>query len=77
MARVKGTVQACYDQYKVPGLATVQLSIANSGRVANAQVTGKFGGTPTGDCVARAVRGAQFPRFRGSTMSITYPFMLR
>jgi predicted Zn finger-like uncharacterized protein len=77
MRGVKGRVQACYDQYKVPGMVQVSVTISPAGRVSGANVTGKFAGTPTGSCVAGAVRGAKFDRFRGGAITITYPFVLR
>jgi hypothetical protein len=77
MRAVKGRVQGCYDQYKVPGMVQVSVSISPNGRVASANVTGKFAGTPTGACVAGAVKGAKFDRFRGAALTITYPFVLR
>jgi hypothetical protein len=77
MGKVKARVIACYDQYKVPGVANVALTIANSGKVQSANVTGTFAGTPTGDCVAKAVKGASFPPWRGAAMTINYPYMLR
>jgi predicted Zn finger-like uncharacterized protein len=77
MAGIKGRVQNCYAQYNVPGMVQVVVTINGSGRVASAQVTGKFAGTPTGTCVASAVKGASFPRFKGQAMTgIEYPFML-
>jgi len=77
MQKVKGRVQGCFEQYKVPGMASVALTIAGSGRVSSANVTGQFAGTPTGDCVARAVKAASFPKFKGSPQSIVYPYVLR
>jgi predicted Zn finger-like uncharacterized protein len=77
MNRIKGRVAGCYDQYKVPGLVNVSTTIAGSGHVSNATVSGSFAGTPTGECVARVVKGASFPRFKGSPQTITYPFILR
>jgi predicted Zn finger-like uncharacterized protein len=77
MGKIKSRVSACFDQYKVPGMATVALTISNSGRVSSANVTGQFAGTPTGECVAKAARGASFPRFKGAQQSIVYPFILR
>jgi hypothetical protein len=48
----------------------------SSGRVTNAVVSGQFAGTPVGSCVARAARGARFPRFRNDTFSVSFPFRL-
>src|SRR5262249_15661269 len=72
MGKVKSNVTACYDQYHVPGMAMVALTIAPSGKVSSANVTGQFAGTPTGECVAKAVKKASFPRFKGAPMPINY-----
>ena len=77
MGKVKPRVQGCYEQYKVPGLANVSVTIVKSGKVSNAAVSGAFAGTPTGDCVSKAVKGASFSQFKGSPQTINYPFSLR
>jgi predicted Zn finger-like uncharacterized protein len=77
MNRVKGKVQGCYEQYKVPGLAMVSVTISHNGKVSNASVSGAFAGTPTGDCVARAVKGATFSSFKNATQTVNYPYSLR
>ena len=77
MGKVKGRVAACYEQFKVPGLANVAVTIGKSGKVQNAAVSGAFAGTPTGECVSKAVRSASFPPFKGAAQTINYPFMLR
>src|SRR5262249_25616551 len=78
MAAVKPHVNACYSQFNVPGIVNGTVTINPSGRVAAASAKDKFAGTPTGDCVARAVRAASFPRFKPSTgqMTVDYPFLL-
>jgi hypothetical protein len=75
MNSVKGKVQACYDQFKVPGMAMVTVVIGKNGAVSSASVTGKFAGTPTGACVEKAVKSAKFPPSDGLTTP--YPFNLR
>jgi predicted Zn finger-like uncharacterized protein len=77
MKKIGGKVGACFDQFKVPGLAMVAVTIGKSGRVQSASVSGAFSGTPTGDCVSRAVKSATFPQFKGASQSINYPFSLR
>lgn len=77
MRRIKGHVQNCYDRFKVPGLANVQVTIEQSGRVSTTRVKGIFSGTPTGACVQAAVRRARFQKFRGKPITFTYPFVLR
>jgi hypothetical protein len=76
MGGVKSRVSQCYAQFNVPGMVSVTVTISPSGRVSGARVSGKFAGTPTGDCVSRAARGASFPRFKGPAMEVDYPFML-
>ncbi len=77
MRSIKGKVQGCYDRYKVPGLASVQITIGRAGRVTSTKVKGVFAGTPTGACVQKAARSARFPKFKGTPITITYPFILR
>ena len=77
MQKVRGNVQACYDKYQIEGTATVKLSIKGDGTVQEVMIKGKFLGTDTGTCVANAVKGARFPKFKGKDMTITYPFLLQ
>jgi hypothetical protein len=77
MAGAKAKVQACFDKYQVAGTAKVALTIAKNGKITSAKSVGQFAGTPTGDCVLAAVKGATFPRFKGKPLVITYPFLLR
>jgi hypothetical protein len=72
---VRPKVTACYNQFKVPGTAMVNVVIAKSGKVSQATVTGKFAGTPTGTCVETAVKTASFPASDGFTTP--YPFQLK
>jgi predicted Zn finger-like uncharacterized protein len=75
MNSVKGKIGDCYQQFKVPGMAMVNVVIGKSGRVSSATVSGKFAGTPTGSCVERAVKSASFPPSDGFTTP--YPFQLK
>ena len=75
MNGVKPKVQACYNQFKVPGMAMVNVVIGKSGKVTSSTVTGKFAGTPTGACVEKAVKTASFPPSDGFTTP--YPFQLK
>ncbi|MFI5306843.1 MAG: hypothetical protein ACHQ53_05810 [Polyangiales bacterium] len=58
------------------GIVTMATTIANSGRIARAVVEGIFQGTPEGSCMARAARGARFPRFSQQSLNVTYPISL-
>jgi hypothetical protein len=75
MNGVKGKVADCYSQFKVPGMAMVNVVIGKNGHVSSATVTGKFAGTPTGSCVEKAVKTASFPPSDG--LSTPYPFQLK
>jgi hypothetical protein len=78
MNRVKGRVQACYDQFQVEGMANVGFVIKGSGTINKVSIRGKFRGTDTGDCVVKAVKTASFPKFSGKPMTIkNYPFLLQ
>ena len=72
---VQPKVAACYNQFKVPGTAMVNIVIGKSGKVTSATVGGKFAGTPTGSCVEAAVKTASFPPSDG--FSTPYPFQLK
>ena len=72
---VSGAVRSCGAGQH--GMAQVTVTVSGAtGRVTNAVVSGQFAGTPVGSCVARAVRGARFPRFRRSTFQVTFPYSL-
>lgn len=75
MQGVQSAVSACGNGE--PGTATVAVTITGStGRVTVANVSGQFAGTPVGSCIARAVRGATFPRFTRPTFTVNYPFRI-
>jgi len=74
MKGVQPKVQACANQYKVPGTAMATIAVAAGGKVNTATVTGKFAGTPTGDCVAVAAKSAKFPACQ--SMTFPWPFTL-
>jgi hypothetical protein len=54
----------------------VKLSVAPSGEVKSAKVTGSFAGTPTGDCVKSVVEGAKFPPWDGNPQTVDYSYFL-
>ena len=74
MSRVQPAVSACGAGEH--GVATVQVTIAASGHVSNAVVSGPFAGTPVGSCIARAVRTATVSPFTRPTFSLTFPFRI-
>ncbi len=75
MMPVMPKIHECFSQYKVPGIANVNISVAKSGKVSSASVSGKFAGTPSGVCVENAVKSAKFVASDG--LNFTYPVSLR
>jgi hypothetical protein len=73
---VTGAVQQC-GQGQSGRLVAQMVIDGASGRVTSVTPTGELAGTPVASCVARALRGARFPRFRDSAMTVTYPFTFR
>jgi hypothetical protein len=74
MKAVQPRVQACANQFKVPGTAMATLSVAKGGRVSSVSVTGNFAGSPTGTCVENAAKSAHFPPCQ--SMTFPWPFTL-
>lgn len=77
MRLVKDRVQACFDRFRVPGTAQVELTIAPSGTISATKLKGVFAGTPTGTCLEAAARFGTFRPFKGQVFTIDYPFVLR
>jgi hypothetical protein len=75
MGRIKPRVGECFDRFHRPGVFSVALTIASSGRVASVHVTGPD--LETGNCIGVAVAKATFPPFTGEPQSIVYPFVFR
>ena len=71
---MKAAVRECANGK--PGTASIQATIASSGRISYAIVDGAFKGTPEGSCIARAVRKARFPAFSKASIKVTYPIAL-
>ena len=76
MAGTKSKCAACYEQYRVPGVVNVKITIGPNGRMSSSSVSGKFAGTPTGSCVEKAVKSARFDAFSGPPMQLDYPVIL-
>lgn len=76
MSSVKGKAQACYDAHGVAGHVKIKATVDPSGKVLKADVTGEFAGTPTGQCVADAVKTATFATWTGAPMTVSYGFTL-
>jgi predicted Zn finger-like uncharacterized protein len=63
---------ACRKEGDPSGVASVVVTFAPSGRVTNANISGPpFAGTPTGGCIAAALRKARVPAFEGDRVTVS------
>jgi hypothetical protein len=76
MAKIGPRVQRCGSKRVQNVTIVVQVTVTPSGRVAKAEPTGEKAHTPEAQCVARAIRGARFPKSK-HTDTIMFPFWLR
>lgn len=75
LAAAAGQVSSCKSGDGPTGAGKVQVTFAPSGRVTNARViSGPFGGTTVGGCVARTFRGAKVPAFDGDPVTVAKSF---
>ncbi len=72
MSQVAGKVKACGGG---PGTVTIKVIIGDTGRVISATATGSYAGTPVGNCAAKAVKKAKFPKSQ-KNLTVRYPFKL-
>jgi hypothetical protein len=77
MNNIRPQVFACFEKFKVPGLAQYDFVIAGNGTVSSVRLSGAFFGTPTGVCLLEAAQNARFPRFSRERQQFVYPFFLR
>lgn len=77
MNAIRPQVFACFEKFKVPGLAQFDFTVAGNGTVSGIRLTGAFFGTPTGTCLLEAAQNAHFPRFARERQQFVYPFFLR
>jgi predicted Zn finger-like uncharacterized protein len=73
MKGVGGRVAACNDTYKVAGAFKVKITVSADGSVSAASAQAPMGGTPTGSCVEKAVKGAKFKKTKNS-ITFNYPY---
>jgi hypothetical protein len=80
MEKVRKRVEACQSLEQLAGIVQVRVVIDRSGNVKSAHAVEPLDETQTGQCVAREVKHASFPRFRGTltpTIELVYPFYFR
>jgi hypothetical protein len=75
MKAVQPKVSDCGRQFQASGAAELKVTVAEDGAVKLVNVIGVFAGTPTAECLARAVKSAVFPASAG--LRFTYPLSLR
>lgn len=62
----------CRKEGDPSGVASVVITFAPSGRVTSANISGPpFAGTPTGGCIAAALRKARVPPFEGERVTVS------
>jgi len=77
ISAVEPEAQNCFERFGTDGIADAWLEIAPSGALAAVEVRGAFAGTPTGVCVADAVKKVRFPPFQRGPIRLHYPFTPR
>ena len=75
MNSVLPKARECYAQFKVPGVANAKITVNPGGQVTAVNVSGKFAGTPSGNCVEGAIKTGRFAPSAGLTFD--YPVPLR
>ncbi len=77
MRALDGKIHSCYLANKKEGTVTVRIILDGTSGIEGLTVGAPWDGTPTGECVRKAVAAAPFGRFTGEKMTIIYPFMVR
>lgn len=75
-----GAAQAssCRKEGDPSGVASVVITFAPSGRVTSANISGPpFAGTPTGGCIAAALRKARVPAFEGDRVTVSKTIVIQ
>jgi hypothetical protein len=77
LSSAAGAAKGCKTADGPTGSGKVQVTFAPSGRVTSARVvSGPFGGTSVGGCVARKFRSASVPAFSGSPTTVAKSFSI-
>lgn len=77
IAPAVAAAEACHDTYGVDGQTKLKLTIAADGSIAAFEQVGDFNDTPTGACIAKAVKAVTFPKSHKARTSFSYPIVLR
>jgi predicted Zn finger-like uncharacterized protein len=69
---------SCKKEGDPSGVASVVITFAPSGRVTSANISGPpFAGTPTGGCIAAALRKARVPAFEGERVTVSKTIVIQ
>jgi hypothetical protein len=77
LAPALALAQQCHDTYGVDGATKLKITINGDGSIAALEQVGDFNDTPTGACIAKAVKTVTFPKNRKSRTTVSYPVVLR
>lgn len=78
LTAASGQASACRKDGDPSGVASVVITFAPSGRVTSANVSGPpFAGTPTGGCIAAALRKAKIPAFDGDRVTVSKTIVIQ
>ncbi len=78
MKGIRDKVDACYQQYQIPGVAEVSVTVTGkTGAVAGVKLRGAFADTPTGKCVSDAITAIKFPMFKNESLTFSYKYDLK
>jgi len=82
ISRATGRIQRCYEKElmrskkKLNGKVTAQWTIKLNGRVSGTRVKlNTLGNAKIASCVLRVIRGLRFPKPKGGSVQIVYPFI--
>ena len=77
MRSIEQPIHKCFLKFKEEGTVSVKVVIDGLSGIEGLSIAAPFDGTPTGECVKKAVSSAALGKFTGEKMTIVYPFMLR
>lgn len=76
LGRLRRSIENCANGQV--GVARAEVTFGSDGSVSSVTISGApFAGTPQGACMQRVVQRARVPRFRRSSLTITYPYSVR
>jgi hypothetical protein len=67
----------CFSQFAIAGSAKIKLTVNGDGTIAKYEQQGDFVGTPTGECIDKAIKNVSFPKVKKPQTSFTFPLQLK